>query len=293
MGSDVVIILAGNPGSGKSTLLNSLAGRIIFQSGVSFGEGMTTVVQTARGRDGIIYGDTPGLDDIARRAKAADEIKKILRANNAIKLCIVITLEAGRIKPADKATMEVILDALPASTTNMFSIIINKVDKSVAEQFKNSENLERLLLGLNSAKHRTSHIHFVLKEDIHDGEDDAMLSNIESLRNTLDAMPILRYISSEVKDIKHDAFEKNREQFAADLEQVKKANKEQLNEMARRHDEALASARVETEKERHRFLQQMNQMNAEHQLALAALNERWAAVNRAPAFEGMLARISF
>ena len=101
MSGEYIVILAGNPGSGKSTLLNSLAGKITFPSGVSIGEGLTTIVQTARGTDGKLYGDTPGLDDVAIRAKAAGEMNKILRANNAIKLVFVVTLEAGRVKPAE------------------------------------------------------------------------------------------------------------------------------------------------------------------------------------------------
>ena len=86
---------------------------------------MTTVIQTGHGSDSKLYDDTPGLDGFAIRAKAAAEINKILRANNSIQLCFVITLEAGRIKPADTTTIEVSLDALPLSTYKFGKIIKN------------------------------------------------------------------------------------------------------------------------------------------------------------------------
>eukprot|EP01037_Dinobryon_pediforme_P025231 gene25231-27303_t len=264
MSRECITILAGNPGSGKSTLLNSLAGKITFPSGVSIGEGLTTVVQTARGTDGKLYGDTPGLDDVAIRAKAAGEMNKILRANNAIKLVFVVTLEAGRVKPADKTTMEVILDALPDST-NKFTIIINKMEKSVYNQLQEPEKLKRLLVSLVSEKHTTSHIHFILKDKDADGEDNVMISNIQPLRTALDLAPIFEYNSKEVKDIKHDAFEAMREKFAEDLENIKKANAEQLDRMARQHDEAIARLRADAQRERDEFARRMDQMSADHQ----------------------------
>ncbi len=148
--------MVGNPDSGKSTLLNSLAGRVLFRSGVSIGEGMTTAIQIGNGPDGKLYGDTPGLDDIVIRAQATGEINKILRSYSAIKLCFVSTLEAGRIKPADKATIEVILDVLPPPSTNMFSIIINQVDKRLFAALQNPATMQRLLVGLNG-KHVTEY----------------------------------------------------------------------------------------------------------------------------------------
>ncbi len=283
-------IFAGNPGAGKSTLLNSLAGRLLFQSGVSIGEGMTTVVKKERGEDGKMYGDTPGLDDITIREKAAEEINNILRSSDDIKLCFVITLESGRVRPADRTTIEVILDAIPVSTIDKFSIIINKLDASLADQLKNPDKLARILfgLGLTSEKHSTSHVHFMLKESAADDKDNVMLGNVSSLRRIVNSMPILHYKRSEVKDIKHDAFEAMREKFAADLEELKKLNASQLEEMARRHDAAMQKARADAEEDRKRFESRMDRMNEDHQRQLAVLNDRVAAANNRP---GLLERI--
>ena len=284
MCSEEITIFVGNPGSGKSTLLNSLAGKILFQSGVSFGQGMTTAVETGQGNDGKLYGDTPGLDDVEIRAKAAEEINKILREYEAVKLCFVITLEAGRVKPADKATLEVILDALPISTANRFSIIINKLEKSLIAQFKNPEKLGKILLQLTSEKHITSHIYLVPKDDAAYDEENKMLSNVQILRSALETAPIFRYHKADVKDIKHDAFEDMQKKFAVDLEEIRKANSEQLERMARQHDEALARAKEEAKKERDRFASQIEEMNAEHQERIDALKDKIAEANKSPSF---------
>lgn len=55
-------LMIGNPGTGKSTILNCLLGRPAFQSGISYGSGMTyqfDVVEDGSHK----YMDTPGLSD--------------------------------------------------------------------------------------------------------------------------------------------------------------------------------------------------------------------------------------
>ena len=288
--SECVTIFIGNPGSGKSTLLNSLAGLNIFQSGVSIGRGLTKNVLIARGSDGKLYGDTPGLDDVTMRALAADEIYKQLLANSVIKLCFVITLEAGRIKPADKATIEVVLDALPPSV-NMYSIIVNKLEKSVANQLKNPEKLARLLFGLNSEKHYTPHVHFVMKESEVEGEDNVVLSNIQPLRNSLDSAPIFVYDPASVRPLQYDALEEMKEKFAGDLEKIKEANSAQLEELVAQHDEALARVRDDAQREREQFVQQMDPSNAEHLQIVSIFDERIVAANQFPIFFAILRRV--
>ena len=112
-GPNSYTLLIGNPGVGKSTLLNGLVGRAVFKSGVSFGKGLTQVLQLHESRPGRLYGDTPGLADTAMRQKAADEIGTALRQNGRCQLVFVGKEDSGRVRPQDAATIKLVLDALP------------------------------------------------------------------------------------------------------------------------------------------------------------------------------------
>eukprot|EP00579_Thalassiosira_antarctica_P030714 CAMPEP_0202030366 /NCGR_PEP_ID=MMETSP0905-20130828/64459_1 /ASSEMBLY_ACC=CAM_ASM_000554 /TAXON_ID=420261 /ORGANISM="Thalassiosira antarctica, Strain CCMP982" /LENGTH=185 /DNA_ID=CAMNT_0048594163 /DNA_START=150 /DNA_END=707 /DNA_ORIENTATION=+ len=53
-----------NPGTGKSTLLNGLLGKAAFESGISSGQSLTTVLQWEETSNGDSYANTPGLSDV-------------------------------------------------------------------------------------------------------------------------------------------------------------------------------------------------------------------------------------
>ena len=289
--SDIIpTIMAGNPGSGKSTILNSLAGTVLFRAGVSIGVGRGTVVETGYGLDGKLYGDTPGLDDISIRAKAAAEINRILRSYSAIKLCFAITLDAGRINPADKATIEVILDALPPPSTNMFSIIINQVDKKVFAQLQDPNNMRKILVGLGG-KHVTEYVRIVPLDAKAKDEDNTMLSNVAQLRATIESMPVFRYPKEQVKDIQHDKLAEIQAIFADQLEALKNANKDQLDQMAAAHNHAIQSAKEDAEKAKADFEVRMDRMNEDHRKQLAVLQERVNAVNNGGGLFGLIGRV--
>lgn len=124
------IVVVGDPGTGKSTLLSTMCkGAAQFKSGLSIGTGMTAALQTEV-VDGKRYSDTPGLNDASKKQAAANAISDAIILGGPVKLIFVVTLEAGRLRQSNLATIRLVLDALVAKgiqVNSLFSVIINKM----------------------------------------------------------------------------------------------------------------------------------------------------------------------
>ena len=128
------IIAIGNPGGGKSTVLNSLAGRHLFKSGISFGQGMT---------DGLLwkqegsnwFADTPGLADEVKQKRAAEEIRQGLIGGGAYKIIFFTKCIDGRCVAEDSTTIKLVLDSCP-NMVDDYAIVVNKVPEAIAKIFR-------------------------------------------------------------------------------------------------------------------------------------------------------------
>lgn len=127
------VIVVGDPGAGKSTILNGLVGtaargpRMPFRSGLSVASGRTIALQTDV-VGGVRYSDTPGLDDVALKRQAAAAIANAVCLGGAVRLLFVLTMEAGRVRGANFATIRIVLDALTAVGVDVdgrFSVALN------------------------------------------------------------------------------------------------------------------------------------------------------------------------
>ena len=151
----VSIIAIGNPGSGKSTVLNYLAQKVMFNSGLSYGTGMTDVLDlkevTLEMENGqivnIIFCDTPGLNDAGKREAAGKAISTALKKGGATKILFFVTLESGRAKNDDVTTMNLVLKAAP-EIGNRYGIIVNKIKEKQAKDLKIHEFWAQLLAGI-------------------------------------------------------------------------------------------------------------------------------------------------
>jgi len=123
------VIVVGDPGTGKSTFLNALVGSGTFEAGLSRRSGLTKCIQSVV-IDGTRYSDTPGLDDTALKEQAARAIVEAVQKGGNVKLFFILTMEAGRLRPSNLATIRMVLKALQArdiAVTKRFYVVINKV----------------------------------------------------------------------------------------------------------------------------------------------------------------------
>ena len=104
----------GNPGAGKSAFVNSLAGEVIFDSGISIGRGMTYQLNERTNINGYkALMDTPGLADVKLRKEAGKAISEGLRKGGKFVVLFFVTQQDGRVTQEDSTTIKLVLQAAP------------------------------------------------------------------------------------------------------------------------------------------------------------------------------------
>lgn len=251
--------------SGKSTLLNGLLGEAKFEAGKSYGVGLTKVLQLAH-VGGHWYGDTPGLDDIAAREKAAKEIEQVLKKDGRYRLVFVCTLSSGRCMSADATTIKLVLESVKVNVP--FGIIFNKLAQEEMEDLcaptndpENplNDNIKAVLTGTLSGTKRTTH-HFLLLQNIRSlaGKDNVVPPQevVDNLRHFLDRMPYLSIETEDVKPIDVSTIDQVRDKLGKDIDALKKdkvllekTHQEQLKAAKEAHAEQLAEFKRHTDKQ--------------------------------------------
>jgi len=229
----VNVVLIGNPGVGKSTFLNMLLQLVKFKSGISIGKGLTTVCQKEVDDSGTVYIDTPGLSDIKLREQAAKEIKKALQEGGLFRIFFVITTEEGRIRPDDKATMKLVLDAAPIGTS--YSVIVNKLQPEILQLLEDKEQVKEFITILNEDLPGTASIHFAQFKQSLSAKNNVLAPLDPEFLNFISNSPILQIEPAEVKDIKFSEFEEIKKLLSAQMELLKKDNEELQNRMKSQH----------------------------------------------------------
>ncbi|ETM00463.1 hypothetical protein L917_02817, partial [Phytophthora nicotianae] len=153
-------LFLGNPGTGKSTLINCLIGHQEFESGLSYGSGMTHFFQKFSDHDKV-YMDTPGLADREIKQQAATAITQALRQSGRYKLFFMVRLENGRVVSDDLATIETVMDSMDMEDVP-FSIVINNVKKRQHNaMMKRGVEFFKVVTLINSSKYTTPYVTFI------------------------------------------------------------------------------------------------------------------------------------
>ncbi|RLN48242.1 hypothetical protein BBJ28_00016472 [Nothophytophthora sp. Chile5] len=225
-------LFLGNPGTGKSTLINCLVSERVFDSGVSYGSGLTQFFQKHY-YNGIVYMDTPGLADRKIQERAAAAITQALKETGRYKLFFMVRLENGRVVSDDLVTIETVMASIDMKDVP-FSIIVNNVKKrQYAKMMEKGEEFWKVVTMINSIKYTTPYIAFIPTLTCLEEEDNAytdLPGNVKSFIRT-DAPKVV----IKPEDVNEINFE--------DFTQMLAALRDQLEEL--RNDNAALHRRVE------------------------------------------------
>lgn len=204
--NQVAIALVGNPGVGKSTLLNGLVGHSVFKSGISFGTGLTAVLQ-AHKEGNVTFYDTPGLNDVEKRKAAGKELDKLLENNIQLKIIFVVTVMQGRVSPQDATTISLVLDAITSCDTNdRFAVVLNQVSKAFLDHVTNDPFTETKIRSQITGNRHTSHWCYVPADpEFHDKSNGILYA--PQLAQLLATMSETRPINATVANIDTDSYE--------------------------------------------------------------------------------------
>jgi len=229
------IIFVGNPGTGKSTLLNGLINEAKFLSGISFGEGKTTILQLVT-KSAITYGDTPGLSDIKMRKRAAEEITKILKQNGQYKIFFVCTLESGRVRPDDVTTIKLVLESITVPIE--YGIIVNKITKQLQHRLQESEEGGKNIIACLNTEHRsTLFFYFYTKNDDLEDRDNVVPVHSKKFLEFIETVPYTVLESRRVADIQVEEYERLKAMFEEKLKEFAEENTKITVEMNRMIEE--------------------------------------------------------
>jgi hypothetical protein len=118
--------------------------------------------------------------------------------------------ESARIRPADLATMELILSAPPRSPAIEYGIVVNKVSKRVYSLLKTKKDKQRECIAgfaMPNIPHRSSSICLVPRDDRLDGMSDVVVEACAPLVQYINRMSRASILPASVHDINVDDYD--------------------------------------------------------------------------------------
>jgi len=240
------IIFCGNPGVGKSSIATSISG-IQFQSGVSFGSGLTVKLEwnESPALPNIRFADTPGLADMELKEQAAQSITEALAQGAAsgrkTKIIFVMTTEGGRLRPEDMYTIKVVMNSIELANgavpgTNSYAIIINKCVFLDNPRFLQGgrDRIEKMLSDEKTNPIPSAYVKFLPAVPHIEGQDNAKICFDGLLEWVLALAPFIQVEHAEAIDTssQEDAIEAMKLEHEAAIQRLEALTAEQAREVA-------------------------------------------------------------
>lgn len=257
---DLNILVAGNPGCGKSTFLNCLMGKRGFKSGLSYGSGMTYELDKVKSKnEKYCFLDTPGLNDEEKREQAAQAITRALKQNGRYLILFMTTLENGRVKPEDIATMKLVLDAAPSITS--YGIIVNQLGCKEWRELQSNENprdptqrpaeMVRAML-LKALPRKTSHILYMRSFLCLASQSNRAIRLPPDVLKWVQDVPRVHIDAGDVQAVQFDQFEKIKKEHGQQIRKLL-ADREEMEKQMNLMKQELEEIRLkEIEADRQR-----------------------------------------
>ena len=247
-------VFIGNPGVGKSTLANCIANTDLFKSGINFGKGMAYKLDEKR-HNGINYLETPGLADASIQKAAAKAITEGLKKDGKYQIFFVVTLEAGRLRPTDLATINLVLASAKSITS--YNVIINKLSEGMYDNLRENKGKEvkvfvSELLSQGEKNRDPPNLLLLLNnQKLLDAKNK--FTKLNDLDAFVDKAPWVMLKSSNVKDIPvdDDSFEKIVISLTEELNQLR-SDEDRMTKQLKKVEEIYST--FEEEEEEVQFL---------------------------------------
>lgn len=284
------IIFIGNPGTGKTTMINCLVGKAVMTSGVSLtGIGITSMTSSYV-HPPYRYTDTPGLEDMEMRKKAAEEIRKALTNSDQsgvsrAKIIFVLVCEAGRIRPGDITTMKLVLEAAPIKT---YGVVINKLGKKTYEAWTDPTSGEKLRIKLfNNLPFASEYVYPMRHYGELFEEDNKIIETPPDFMQFIFFLPENVYQASEVRQVKVEMFERLKEQQEKMIKQLEAKFEKEHAKLKADYERKLADERKKQERDRVQneamYKRHMEQIQGQNDM-VKRLQNQFATLQNRPAF---------
>merc|ERR1712014_159631 len=202
--------------------------------------------------------DTPGLDDPKLRKQAAEAISAALKKEGFFRIFFVIFLQAGRVAPADKTTIQLVTEACQDVPDFCYSIIINKLPAKTLKKLQNNtdgcmddimaclmENLPVKTVSVHYMESMTQLIDEDMDKNAKDADDRELKYKLpEDTFGFIREAPGVLIEAGKAKDVQADQFEKLKEEYGAridelkgNLEEAKKVNEALRKDMKKAMDD--------------------------------------------------------